>query len=76
MTHDKNIPPLRRKTKTGIKKKQTKNLGFQQINFFSSKTDWQMLQNLLSANRMVFAFSNLWALFSQLSITFKKSKLH
>jgi len=58
------------------KKKQTKNLGFQQINFFSSKTDWQMLQNLLSANRMVFAFSNLWALFSQLSITFKKSKLH
>lgn len=59
-----------------VKKKQTKNLGFQQINFFSSKTDWQMLQNLLSANRMVFAFSNLWALFSQLSITFKKSKLH
>lgn len=58
------------------KTKQTKNLGFQQINFFSSKTDWQMLQNLLSANRMVFAFSNLWALFSQLSITFKKSKLH
>jgi len=58
------------------KNKQTKNLGFQQINFFSSKTDWQMLQNLLSANRMVFAFSNLWALFSQLSITFKKSKLH
>lgn len=59
-----------------VKKNKTEQLGFQQINFFSSKTDWQMLQNLLSANRMVFAFSNLWALFSQLSITFKKSKLH
>lgn len=35
-----------------------------------------MLQNLLSANRMVFAFSNLWALFLQLSITVEKSKLH